>query len=63
MMVHLQPPLLVVPSLALLALNLATEVPLEESFNFNVNDFLQLLRCINMILNRRDFIELGRNVN
>lgn len=46
--------------LVLPALNLATEDPLEEIFNFSISDFLQLLRrCINMILSGRDFLELG----
>lgn len=50
-----------IPLLALSTLNLATEDPFEEFFNFNVRDFLQLLRRhINMILDGCDFLELGR---
>lgn len=48
-----------VPALALPALNLATEDPVEEFFNFSVSEFMQLLRkCINMILSGRDFLKL-----
>lgn len=51
----------VVPYLALPALNLATDDPLHEFFNFSVGDFMQLLRrCISMILRGRYFLELGR---
>lgn len=41
-------------------LNLTTEDPLEEFFNFSVSDFLQLLRrCVSMILGGHNFLELG----
>lgn len=47
-------------SMSLLSvLNLATEDPLEEFFNFSVSEFLQLLRrCIRMTLGGHYFLEL-----
>lgn len=53
-------PLLTVPYLTLPALNLATNNPLEEFFNFSFGDFMQLLRrYINMILSGDNLLEVG----
>lgn len=47
-------------ALSLPALNLVTEDPLKDFFNFSISNFLQLLRrCINMIVGECSFLKLG----
>lgn len=56
-------PLAMVQNLALSALDLTTDAPFKEFFNFSVSNFMQLLRrCVSVILNACNLLELGRPI-